>query len=123
MLLSLLRREGYWIKWKADGCQSFERAPAEAPAPAPAPAPAAAPARLSKSSHKDAPISYAFGKSFDEALVGARALVAAVPSFTQVRPLTVGLYATFAVKLHTPAFRCFSTLCNAPPSPSTSRPT
>jgi len=89
VLLKILYRESFWAKWKGDGCPPFERAAvvgAGVPTPASAPACAPASATASKGGAKKKaapPASYDFGKTFEEALDSARALVASVPTFEQ----------------------------------------
>ena len=91
VLLKILYRESFWAKWKVDGCPPFERAAvvgagvaAHASSSSPSPASASAPASKGGAKKKVTPsASYDFGKTFEEALDSARALVASVPTFEQ----------------------------------------
>ena len=89
VLLKILYRESFWAKWKVDGCPPFERAAVvgagvAAHASSSSPASASAPASKGGAKKKVTPsASYDFGKTFEEALDSARALVASVPTFEQ----------------------------------------
>lgn len=82
-LLRLLHREGFWHKWKADGCQAFERQPACVSSSSSSSLTPPLKAPSSSTVKGSSRASYNFGKTFDEALVSARALAASVPTFTQ----------------------------------------
>lgn len=83
IILKLMFREGYWIKWKMDGCQSFERKKLFTVSQSENLANDRNITRKTVPSSEATGKGYNFGKTFDEALGSARALVSSVPSYSQ----------------------------------------